>query len=634
VVDRVETTATVWLGLTVGCARCHDHKYDPITQKEFYQKNDKPAFAPGRIGQAAAFNGKGYLDLGDVGPFGFYDKFALGAWVYLDGDKGGTILSRMQDNDRSEGYSLSVEKGAVHFNLVKRWLDDSLRVQTVAKLKPGQWIHVLATYDGSRTANGVAIYLNGQPQKLKINLDDLNQNFRTKAPLKVGSGAGAEKRFHGRIDDVRLYERCLSPEEVGLVATTESIEEIVSLAPEKRTPVQSYKLGTYFLRHHAPRKIQKAFQHLQELRAEWEKLDATIPTVMIMQEMEPPRETFLLIRGEYDKQGEKVQRSLPASLFPMPKNAPNNRLGFAKWLVDPAHPLTARVAVNRFWQMYFGNGLVKTGEDFGSQGEWPSHPELLDWLATEFIRSGWDVKALQKLIVTSATYRQSSALTKNLLKHDPENRLLARGPRLRLPAHSIRDQALFVSGLLVEKQGGPSVKIYQPEGLWQDLADLNYVADKGEKLYRRSLYIFWKRTIAPPAMMTFDAAGRESCVVRGSQTNTPLQALNLLNDITYVEAARVLGERMMTQGGNDPEKRIAFAFYLATSRSPTAAELQILRAGFARHLQHYQNDRQAALKLVSVGEAPRNPALDVSELAAYMAVAGVILNLDETITKP
>jgi hypothetical protein len=354
---------------------------------------------------------------------------------------------------------------------------------------------------------------------------------------------------------------------------------------------------------------------------------------MVMEEMKTPRDTHILIRGEYDKKGPKVTPGLPASLPPLPRGAPNNRLGFAKWLVDPANPLTARVAVNRTWQLYFGTGLVKSTEDFGAQGEWPSHPELLEWLATEFVRTGWDVKALHRLIVTSAAYRQASRATRELLQRDPDNRLLARGPRLRLSAEMIRDQALAASGLLVERPGGPSVRPYQPPDLWKDLTEERYLQDKGDKLYRRSLYTFWKRTIAPPAMLTFDAAGREACVVRVSRTNTPLQALNLMNDVTYVEAARVLAARVLREGGATQEGRLTLAFRLATARAPRPAELKVLRAGLDEHRAHYRADRRAALKLVSAGESHRDGRLDIAELAAYTAVASLILNLDETITK-
>jgi hypothetical protein len=301
--------------------------------------------------------------------------------------------------------------------------------------------------------------------------------------------------------------------------------------------------------------------------------------------------------------------------------------------MDSSNPLTARVTVNRFWQMYFGIGLVKTVEDFGSQGEWPTNLELLDWLATEFVRTGWDVKAMQKLMVMSATYRQSSKTTPELVQRDPENRLLARGPRSRMPAEMIRDQALAVAGLLVEKIGGPSVKPYQPAGLWKELGGEDYKQDTGEGLYRRSLYTFWRRTSPPPSMMNFDAAGREACMVRETRTNTPLQALDLMNDVAYVEASRMLAERMMHEGGATPEERIAFAFRLATARRPKAEESAILLDSFHHYLDGFHTNQAAALKLLSEGEHRRDESLDVIQFAAYTSVASLILNLDETVTK-
>jgi hypothetical protein len=301
--------------------------------------------------------------------------------------------------------------------------------------------------------------------------------------------------------------------------------------------------------------------------------------------------------------------------------------------VDPSNPLTARVAVNRFWQMNFGTGLVKTVEDFGSQGEWPTHPQLLDYLATEFISSGWDVKAMQRRIVTSATYRQASRVTPELWLRDPENRLLARGPRVRLSAETIRDQALFVSGLLAERLGGPSVKPYQPPGLWKELTDTDYVADHGEGLHRRSLYTFWKRTVAPPTMMTFDASPRETCVVRETRTNTPLQALVLMNDVAFVEAARMLAQRVMREGGPTPEGRLALAFRLVTARMPRAAESKVLLDALEYHRARFREHQASAPRLLAVGEEPADPRLEAPELAAYTAVCNLVLNLDEVVTK-
>jgi hypothetical protein len=310
----------------------------------------------------------------------------------------------------------------------------------------------------------------------------------------------------------------------------------------------------------------------------------------------------------------------------------------AKWLVDSSNPLTARVAVNRFWKMYFGVGIVKTAEDFGFQGEAPSHPELLDWLATEFMRTGWNVKGLQKLIVTSATYRQRSEASSELVKRDPENRFLARGARFRLPAETVRDQALAIANLLVEKVGGPSVKPYQPEGLWTELSQegynrSDYVQDHGDNLYRRSLYTFWKRTIPPPSMANFDAPSRESCIVQRGLTNSPLQAINLMNDVTFVEAARVLAQRMMTEGGSTAERRIAFAFQLATGRFPSTTESGVLSGSLQYALKRFSSDPDDANRLLNIGEYPRDPKLNSGELAAYTTVASLILNLDETVTK-
>jgi hypothetical protein len=736
VVDRVDTTATVWLGLTMACARCHDHKYDPIRQKEFYQvfaffnnvpergkavkygnsppliqaptrkqqerlaelvrerdfihkafqqaerqvdaaqrlweqsfRSTRPIrwsptrglvadFAldgetkdiaghtlpslrvvPGPFGQATDFDGRRFLDVGDIGAFGYFDKFTLAAWIYPKGEQGGAIVSRCNDTSYFEGYNLHLEKGKVQLNLSKRWLDDALRVETEEALTTDRWHHVLATYDGSRWATGVRIYVDGKPQKLKINLDDLNQSFDSKEPLRIGS-RGTGDRFHGAIADVRIFNRVLAAEEAEQLASAEAITDILAIPADKRTPLQVRKLRAYYLENHAPEPIQALHRRLLDARAAVERHIESFPTTMVMEEMSPPRESHVLIRGQYDKPGEKVLPGLPQALLDPGANAPGslreptNRLGFARWLVDPANPLTARVAVNRMWQMLFGTGIVKTVDDFGSQGEWPVHPELLDWLATEFVRTGWDMKAMLRLIVTSATYRQSSRVTPALLQKDPENRLLAHGPRFRLSAEMIRDQALAASGLLVEKLGGPSVKPYQPPGLVKELTGTeDNVQDHGENLYRRSLYTYFKRTVAPPTMMTFDAAGRETCVVRETRTNTPLQALALMNEVTFVEAARVLAERMMREGGLTPEERITLGFRLVTARMPRSAELFVLLQNFQRHREEYRKTPEAAHRLLKAGEHPLDNRLNADDLAAYTAVAGLILNLDEAITK-
>jgi hypothetical protein len=368
-------------------------------------------------------------------------------------------------------------------------------------------------------------------------------------------------------------------------------------------------------------------------------LNKSILITMVMEEKPVPRDTFVLIRGAYDKYGDKVKAGIPAVLPPLPKEAPNNRLGFARWLVDRSNPLTARVIVNRYWQMFFGTGLVKTSEDFGVQGESPSHPDLLDWLAVDFMApeqkqaANWDLKRLHKMIVTSAAYRQASRVPQAVLEKDPDNRLLSRGPRFRLSPFLLRDQALALSGLLVDKIGGPPTKPYQPPGLWEDFSfdRIKYVQDHGDNLYRRSLYTFWRRSIAPPNM--FDTSPRQVCTVRQARTNTPLHALILLNDVTFVEAARVWAQRLLKEPGKTSAQRLEQAFRQATARQPTASERQVLTVALDRSLSHFRSHRDAAQKLIAAGEFPRDPALDVVELASWTAVANMILNLDEVVSK-
>ncbi len=725
VVDRVETTSTVWLGLTMGCGRCHDHKFDPISQREFYQvfacfnnvpesgramkyQNsppyiptptrdqqrqlvtleeqlataarvfdglqpelardqarwehevdrqrlplvpdpasqqvrsspgdpaiaDKAFYSSGKTDRGHHVNGVHSVGVGyhDTGDFGFLDKFTLSAWIYPRGPNGGAILSKMTDVPQGDGYALVLDNGKLQVNLVKRWLDDALRVESVESLPADQWSHVLVTYDGSRVASGVAVYFNGQRQPLKVNLDLLNQTFATKEPVRIGGGNGPKGLFHGVIDDVRVFKDLLTPDEIAIVSLPDSVAELLATPVDRRTPAQATKLRATYLAHGAPEPIRQAHQHVQELTRQRQELIESVPTTMVMQELPEPRPTHVLLRGEYNRPGERVTFGLPACLPPLPENQPANRLGFAGWLTDPHHPLTGRVAVNRLWQMLFGAGIVKTVDDFGAQGEWPSHPELLDWLAVEYAED-WDTKRVLRQLVTSATYRQSSRITPELLQRDPDNRLLARGPRQRLSPEMVRDQALFAADLLVEQLGGPSVKPYQPEGLWKELADADYVQDHGPSLYRRSMYTFWKRTIPPPTMLTFDAAGRETCIVRETRTNTPLQALTLMNDVTFVEASRVLAQRATRESNPTPEARLTRAFRLATSRNPRPQELTLLTAGWQSQLKHFQQHPAAAEQLLNQGESPRSLELDPAERAALTAMAGVMLNLDETITK-
>ncbi len=637
--DRVETMSTVFLGSTVGCARCHNHKYDPFTQKEFYQLyayfhnigergryfkyGNTPPFemAPtreqaGRLAQLdqeiseararlAAGEAKGKLDwkpsldlveLAKATP-GYTDRFSLAAWVRFD-TANGEVLAKTVAGEEPMGLGLVWKQGRVQINLVQRWLDDAIRVESERVFAVGARHHIAFSYDGSKLAGGLKLYVDGQPEKLKVIVDELNQDFVVKEPWRVGKTAV----------ESRVYLRELEALEIAFLAG-----KAEGQAARRRQFLET--------------EDRVAWGKVVKLERDRAAFVDTVPTVMIMRETGVPKQAHVLKRGAYDQPGEPVEPGVPAVLGKIPEGLPNNRLGLARWLVSKENPLTARVTVNRVWQMLFGVGLVKTSEDFGAQGEWPTHPELLDWLAVDFVESGWDLKKLIRTIVLSETYRQSSEATPEMLARDPENRLLGRMSRLRMDAGQVRDHALLVSGLLVEKVGGPSVKPYQPAGLWKELSGgADYVTGQGEDLYRRSMYTFWKRTSPPPAMANFDAAGRETCVVRESRTNTPLQALNLMNDVTFLEAARKLAERMMREG-------IAGSFRRVTSRTPEQKELAVLEAALARYRGIYTQDEQAARSLLAHGDSARNAQLKVSELAAHTMVASLMLNLDEGITR-
>jgi mono/diheme cytochrome c family protein len=780
IVDRVDTTSTVFLGLTVGCARCHNHKYDPITQKEYYQlsayfnsipedgrasnygnsapwiaaptpeqqrrlksletriaqterrlelllkssslaqrrwerqldpagnahwfpadnllirhsldesaslqtvgslarinlarpddeegevkpvkpevkkeepgfRNGSPEIAASPAGQGVRFDGKLYFDAGKVANFDYRDRkrdykdnFAVSAWIFPEAEQSGAIVAHMADTagetdyglPKNKGWGLFFNNGKVHFNLVSVWADDSFRVETAEKLPLNQWHHVVATFDSGQPLDKVKIYINGREAGLKVNLGRIFRSFGdANRTLKFGAGGGPAYRFKGKLDEIRIYKALPEADQIAVLACADPLEKIAAIPPLKRTRAQQLKMQGAFLAAAAPAAAQQTWKQLAALKQEKLNLEAEFPTLMVMQETATPRPAYLLRRGAYDAPAEKVERAVPAVFPAMPEQFPNNRLGFARWLVSAENPLTARVQVNRLWQMLFGTGLVKTVEDFGSQGELPSHPELLDWLATEFQQNGWNVKASLKTMVMSATYRQSSKAAAELLQRDPENRLLARGARFRLPAEMIRDQALLTSGLLAERLGGPSVKPYQPAGLWKDMTFsnmTNYDQAKDEGLWRRSLYTFWKRTILNPAMLTFDATGREFCKVRETRTNTPLQALNLMNDTTYIEAARMLAQRMMLECSNRPDQRLAWAFRSLTSRSPSEAEQKVLLDSFSAQLAYFRKHPEKAETLLTIGEKRNNNKLDAAELAAYAMTASLILNLDETITK-
>lgn len=562
---------------------------------------------------------------------------SVGPFSAADGDTAyATAFGPEQEIDLAKGYSAGA--GQLNWTPQPSWADG----QTLPL--PGEncatYLYRTLTAPEARTMT-VAL---GSDDAVKVWLNGaVVHDKKTQRPLKPGEETLTLSLPAG---ESRLLVKVVNYGGDGAFWFARSGEDAVSpsfevgpalLAGDQRTPQQQKQLRDYFRARFSP-EWQALRQRRDALQTEREEFQENIPSTLVMREANDVRETFVLVRGQYDKQGDKVQPGVPAALPPLDKVAKADRLALAQWLVDPVQPLTARVTVNRFWQQYFGAGLVRTSEDFGAQGEWPSHPALLDWLAVEFRESGWDVKRLHRSIVTSATYRQSSRVTPELLARDRENRLLARGPRFRLDAEMVRDNALFVSGLLVEEFGGRAVKPYQPSGLWEVVAyptstTANFVQDHGNALWRRSLYTFWKRTAAPPTMLIFDAPSRESCTVRRPRTNTPLQALALMNDTQFVEAARKLAERALLRQAVDDDDRLRWAFTTCTSRSPQREELAVLQNLLARQRARFSSDAAAAEQLAAAGEAPRDGTLAADELAAWTVVMNLLLNMDETITK-
>ena len=722
VVDRVTTTATVWLGSTLACTECHDHKYDPFTQREFYQlfayfnsvpeqgldgqkENPRPSIrvpSPEQTAEMASYRKqlaeleanvqiklaavrvepqsapvallsepREYIWVDDAIPVGStasgQEKAESWHWVnspqpVLQGQKAAertaSGLGQHIFTDARQPLLIGVgDKLVAHV-----FLDPANPPkQVMLQFNDGTWEH--RAYWG---ANKIDWGADNSPSRLAMGpLPEAGRWVRLEVDAAaVGLATGTvvngwactQQGGHMFWDKLGIVTR--SPQgsslyenqdtwELAERATTKSaapseVHAAVKLEPAKRNESQNQAIRDYFSRYFYTKTraifdpLNAEAEKLKKARAE---LESKSPLTMVMEEMPQPRETFVLTRGDFRAKGDKVAPGVPASLPPLPAGAPANRLGLAKWLVDPANPLVSRVTVNRFWQQYFGIGLVKTSEDFGSQGEWPSHPDLLDWLSSQFVDSGWDMKALQKLIVMSATYRQSAHVDPEVLKHDPYNRLLARGPRFRLDAEMIRDNALAVSGLLDPRLGGPSVSPYQPAGLWEEVgfgpafSAQSYVQSHGIDLYRRGIYTYWKRALPYPPLVTFDAPNREVCTDSRARTNTPLQALVLLNDPSYVEAARVLAQRILAEGGPTTAERIAFAFKLCTARAPKPEEASVLSQIFDAQLAAFKQNPAAATKLISVGESPRPAGIDPSELAAWTALGNVLLNLDETITK-
>jgi mono/diheme cytochrome c family protein len=733
IIDRIEATSTTWLGVTLGCARCHDHKYDPLSQKDFYSfgaffnsvpeqgldgykgnaapflqlpnkqqsgmqalllkaikdkdeeiagaerawepqqtqipvfdnragivaqylwdksladrigpdnparlLNGKLTYASGRVGSAADLTEEPHISLPNPGVLEAMKPFSITMWLKPLGPSGMSIIqSRPASSSKVAAFEIASDYCKdKNCNVIVRL--SGMEVKSTEGLTLEQWNHLCVSYDGSRKAKGIQIGVNGRYISTTIVRDELSSTAASAHPeLQIGNKDWGTP-YKGLLGELRVYNRRLYPGEAHELAVVSPLHEVLEIAPGQRTDDQRKWLLDYFLKEASNPAEKQLATDRKTLQRGLDQLNREITSTMIMGQLEKPRDTFVLKRGDYRNRGDKVEPNTPSVLPPLPRDTPRNRLTLARWLVDPANPLTARVAVNHFWQMYFGLGIVKTSEDFGSQGDPPSNQKLLDWLATEFVRQKWDVKSMQRLIVTSAVYRQASATRPELLEKDPENRLLAHGPRFRLPAEMVRDSALSVSGLMNSQIGGRSVLPYQPKGLWEEMAfggeysAQTYEQSHGADLYRRSMYTFWKRTVPYPSLNTFDAPDREKCTARRGTTNTPLQALVLLNDPTYVEASRALAQRGLKESGPAASDRIRYEFQLATAREPSSKELSILEALYKREMNHYDTDRAAAKKLVAIGESPSDAKIDPAELAAWTTVASTILNLDETISK-
>lgn len=719
--DRVRTAGTAFLGLSMECARCHDHKYDPISQKDFYSlssffanidehglyshftetaptpalplyKDDqdtrhkqlkaeisdteqqirqwltkfkpdptkpvsvnrpkpdhefrfddlKPSGdykpAPGREGQGQAikFGGDDAFVCQKVGGFGRTSPFSIGLWLNQAKHKPRSIVlhaSVAAEDSAFRGYSLVLDDGVPVVSLIHFWPGNAISIRGRRALPTNAWTQLTMTYDGSSHAAGLHLYVNGVEETMDVMRDHLTRDITHRGAWGDSNGGGVwltlGARFRdvgfqdGQIDDLEVFNRELSPLEVAHTAgvkveatKADFARHVLVLGVEPEAKAMSEKLA--------------------KLRHEENELIASVPQIMVMQEWQgKPRETRVLHRGEYTAPREVVEPNTPSAILPFDKNWPKNRLGLAQWMTDERNPLTARVIVNRLWLLAFGRGLVASVEDFGYQGQEPSHPQLLDWLARDLINHGWDIQHTLRLIVTSAAYSQSSTpIDPALYATDPENRLLARGPRYRLSAEMIRDNALAVSGLLVPKIGGPSVKPYQPPGLWEESGTgKSYSQDHGENLYRRSMYTFWRRTAPPASMTAFDAPTREFCMVKRERTATPLQALVTMNDPQFVEAARVLAEKLIKQSPDQPESQIKIAFRLCTSHQPESRQVDILKELLTAQRDHFQANPKQAIELLAVGEQKRDETVKPDELAALTSTVLALFNYDPFVIK-
>ncbi|WP_409049429.1 DUF1553 domain-containing protein [Telluribacter sp. SYSU D00476] len=758
VADRVGTFGKVFLGMTVECARCHDHKYDPISQKDFFSlyaffnqnnengqipyngeaspsitlptpeaeaklkfirtslstekkalENTQPAYQqryqawlrqaeaqpqatlvpdtlglighftfdeptgsqfqnrvnakhtaraegdttisakasrPGRFGKARYIYGENSVNFGrDFAFFERHQPFSVSVWLNLhDASVHGSLIHK--SNGVFNGYRgwnvFRLPDGRLRLLISHVWPENAIELQTTEKFPLNKWTQLAFTYDGLSKARGVKLYINGSPVRVTVHNDGLTQSIlfgKNKSNwyvdnLMIGRLSDQfTKNFE--VDELKIYSRSLTLLEMqGLYTQRNEVLTTLRTPAAKRTSAQQSALLSYYLTHFDKPYQDKLAKSRQLIGEETELLNTQLD-VMVMKERKYPRKTFILKRGAYDAPDKEVTADTPDQFFKIPKEYPRNRLGLARWLLHEDHPLFARVTVNRFWQQYFGQGLVISTDDFGNQGDLPTHPQLLDWLAVSFREMGWDQKKFQKMIVMSATYRQSSKTDQRLRDLDPDNRLYARGPSYRMSAEQIRDNALAASGLLTPKVGGESAYPYQPAGLWEALATRNAVQYKqqhGDSIYRRSLYTIWKRSSPPPMMLNFDAAERHFCVVKRQKTSTPLQALVTMNDPQFVEASRVLAEQMVRHG-QTPDERITYAYKALTSRPPRPSELNLLKQLYVEEYQDFQQNKGRAQKLLGVGEYAWDRKLNPVELATNAIVASTIMNFDEFVIK-
>ncbi len=742
--DRTETVAQVWMGLTANCSVCHDHKFDRLTQREFYEmaaffnnttqgamdgniKDTPPIIvvpadsdrarwdelqaaipaAEGKLNErrnsstadfdrwvsgeavklvasqnelgpyfhaplsdpgtrmhyalqgharSIAWNGTPTFDAGyiadkayktapettpvldAVGDFDSQQPFSISVWLRIaGGNNSGAILGKMDEGQDYRGWDLWLEGGRVGTHIIHKWQENALKAVTQNPLPSDQWVHVCVTYDGSQKAEGMNIYVNGELQAKSITANSLNGTTRTPVPFKIGQRNNSSHVRDLLIQDVRLYTAAVGQDQVNGLAKNARAQFILAKTSESRTADEKNELFQWWLTRHDG-KYAELNTALQALKSEQEAIRSRGSIAHVTQERSEAPMAYVLFRGEYDKRRDEVRPKTPAVLPAMPDDTPRNRLGFAKWLLAPEHPLTARVTVNRFWQEVFGTGIVKSTGDFGIVGELPSNQGLLDYLAVEFRENGWNVKQLFRRILTSATYRQSAQVTAEKLQRDPENRMLSRGPRFRMDAEMIRDYALAASGLMSPRIGGPSVKPYQPEGVWEAVAMIgsntrDYKEDSGESLYRRSMYTFWKRSAPPASMEIFNAPNRETCTVRRERTNTPLQALVTLNDPQFIEAAKVLAEEIWEkhQGNVGPSLdelalRILARPLTEIEKSITLESLQGLQAFYAGHATE-------ASQLLDVGQRKPSGKVPAAELAAWTMLVNELMNLDEVVSK-